>query len=211
MMKINGKMAGMVLGAFLIAGVTALLIGLIASKASEPRTLEEDAYPIEVAEVAPSTVAKVKSEDGANEAVKAKTVKKKNMPEPILAMLAEADIARGQKLSKACAACHKFDQGAGNGVGPNLWNIVGRKKQSVSDFKYSGTLNSQGGDVWTYAELNKWLWKPKKYASGTKMSYAGMKKTKDRAALIAWLHTLSASPKALPSAADIAAEAKDAE
>lgn len=196
----NGKMLGMVLGAFLIAGVVALSAGFIAKNASAPRILEEDAYPIEVVDLVNTEV--VNAEGGVAEAV---PMKKKKVPEPILAMLAEADIVRGQKVTKACAACHTFDQGGRNGVGPNLWNIVGRKKQSVSGFKYSGSLNSQGGDVWTYAELNKFLYKPKKYASKTKMSYAGIKKTKDRAAVIAWLRTLSGSPKSLPSTSAIAA------
>lgn len=190
---------GIIIAAFAIAGVVAILSGFIATKVSTPSVLEEDAYPIEVVEV----VSGASAVSGVKESTK--PIKKKGA-EPILAMLADADVARGQKVSKACAACHTFDQGSKNGVGPNLWNVVGRKKQSVSGFKYSGTLNSQGGEVWTYAELNKYLWKPKKYAPGTKMSYAGIKKTSDRAAVIAWLRTLSGSPKALPSASAIAAE-----
>ncbi|MEC7576632.1 MAG: cytochrome c family protein, partial [Pseudomonadota bacterium] len=55
--------------------------------------------------------------------------------------------------------------------------------------------------------LNKFLWKPKKYASGTKMNYIGLKKPEDRASIIAYMRTLSASPVALPSAAEISAEA----
>ncbi|MEM7618782.1 MAG: cytochrome c family protein, partial [Pseudomonadota bacterium] len=128
------------------------------------------------------------------------------LPEPILALIADADIARGQKLSKACAACHSFDQGGANGVGPNLYSIVGAKKQNVAGFSYSGVLNQNGEEQWGYEALNKFLWKPKKYAPGTKMNYIGLKKPEDRAAMIAWLRTLSSSPKALPSDSAIAAE-----
>jgi cytochrome c len=122
-----------------------------------------------------------------------------------MALLASADVARGQKLSKACAACHSFDNGGANGVGPNLYNIVGAAKQAKAGFAYSGVLNANGVNNWSYDSLNKFLWKPKKYAKGTKMSYAGMKKPEDRAAIIAWLNTLG-SNKPAPSAAEIAAE-----
>ena len=62
------------------------------------------------------------------------------------------------------------------------------------------------GGTWTYAEMNHFLWKPKAYIEGTKMNYLGLKKPEDRAALIAWLRTLSSSPAALPSQAEIDAE-----
>ena len=123
-----------------------------------------------------------------------------------MALIADADIARGQKLSKACAACHSFDQGGPNGVGPNMYNVVGAKKQSKDGYAYSGVLNQNGEEQWTYEALNKFLWKPKKYAPGTKMNYIGIKKPEDRAAMVAWLRTLSPSAKPLPTASAIAAE-----
>jgi cytochrome c len=178
-----------IFAAVLVAGIIAMFAGFIADQLTHPHELEEHAYKIEGIETA------------------AGSAKVEKVAEPILAMLAEADIARGQKVSKACAACHSFEKGGRNGVGPALWNVVGRKKQSVAGFTYSGALNAQGGDVWNYAELNKFLWKPKKYAPGTKMSYVGIKKPTDRAAMVAWLRTLSDSPKAMPSAAQIAADA----
>ena len=180
-----------IFAALLVAGIIAMFAGFIAKNLTQPHELKENAFKIEGVESAGGDAAKEK------------------LPEPVLAMLAEADVARGQKLSKACAACHSFDKGGANGVGPNLWGIVGRSKQSVGGFTYSGSLNEQGGNLWNYAELNKFLWKPKKYASGTKMNYIGLKKPKDRAAMIAWLRTLAPSSKALPSAAQIAAEAAE--
>ncbi len=179
-----------IFAAFLVAGIVAMFSGFIAKQFTAPHHLEEDAYPIEGVE---------------SVGVGAKVEK---LAEPVLAMLAAADVARGQKVSKACAACHTFTQGGANGVGPNLWSIVGRQKQNVSGFSYSGGLNSQGGNVWSYAELNKFLWKPKKYAPGTKMNYVGLKKPEDRAAIIAWLNTLG-SNKSMPSTAQIEAEAKE--
>lgn len=184
----GGMESNKIFAAILVAGIVAMLAGFVAEKLTHPEKLKEEAYPIEGAETAGSGP------------------KKEKIAEPILAMLAEADVARGQKVSKACAACHSFDNGGPNGVGPNLWNIVGRKKESASGFSYSGSLSANGGDTWTYEELNKFLWNPKKYASGTKMSYIGLKKPEDRAALIAWLRSLSTNPKPLPGAAAIAAE-----
>lgn len=178
-----------VFAAILVAGIVAMLAGFVAEKLVHPEKLKENAFPIEVAEGAGAGGAKVEKK-----------------AEPVLALLATADIARGQKLSKACAACHSFDKGGPNGVGPHLWGVVGVKKQNISDFKYSGALNANGEDYWTYAALNEFLWKPKKYAPGTKMSYAGLKKPEDRAAIIAWLRTLEDSPKALPNQTEIAAE-----
>lgn len=177
-----------IFAALLVAGIIAMFSGFMAKQLTAPHELKEDAYPIEGVESAGGSA------------------KVEKVAEPILAMLADADVARGQKVAKACAACHSFNQGGANGVGPNLWNIVGRQKQNVAGFSYSGTLNSQGGDVWTYAELNKYLWKPKKYAPGTKMNYVGLKKPEDRAAIVAWLRTLAPAPKALPSSSDVAVE-----
>lgn len=177
-----------IFAAVLVAGIIAMFSGFLAEKMVHPHKLKENAFSIEGVESAGGAPAKEK------------------LAEPILAMIAEADVARGQKLSKACAACHSFDKGGANGVGPNLWNIVGAKKQSHAGFSYSGVLNAQGEENWTYASLNKFLWKPKKYAPGTKMNYVGIKKPEDRAAMVAWLRTLADSPKPAPNATQIAAE-----
>ncbi len=176
-----------IFAAILVAGITAMLAGFIADKFVHADKLKENAFKIEGVEVA---------------GVAAKA----DLPEPILALIADADVARGQKLSKACAACHSFDNGGANGVGPNLYNVVGITKQSHAGYAYSGVLNQNAEEQWTYEALNKFLWKPKKYAPGTKMNYIGIKKPEDRAAMIAWLRTLSSSPKALPSESAIAAE-----
>ncbi|NQZ13500.1 MAG: cytochrome c family protein [Alphaproteobacteria bacterium] len=185
----DGMEFNKIFAAILVAGIVAMFAGFIADKVVHPEKLKENTFAVEVAETAGAAGVKVEKK-----------------AEPILALIAEADIARGQKLSKACAACHTFDNGGANGVGPNLWGIIGRKKQTVSGFSYSGTLAASGEANWTYAAMNEFLWKPKKYAPGTKMNYAGLKKPSDRAALVAWLRTMSGSPKALPNAAAIAAE-----
>ena len=115
----------------------------------------------------------------------------------IAGLLAAADPANGEKLSKRCAACHTFDQGGAAKVGPNLWNIVGAPHAHMEGFSYSDALKNLEGN-WDYAALDAWLASPREYAPGNKMTFAGLKKPEDRADLIAWLRTLSESPQPLP-------------
>ena len=120
--------------------------------------------------------------------------------EPIASLLANADIEAGAKVAKKCASCHTFDKGGKKKVGPNLYNIVGRAMGSVETFGYSAALKAFGdGKKWSYAALNGFLYKPKKYIGGTAMGFAGLKKTADRANIIAYLRTIADSPAALPS------------
>lgn len=178
-----------IFAAVLVAGILAMLGGFIAKMVVHPHKLEKDAFTIEAME----------GSAGAGGAVAA-------MPEPILALIATADAARGEKIAKACAACHTFNKGGASGVGPNLYGVLGGPKDHVAGFAYSGELLKHGGNVWTYAELNKFLWKPKAYAPGTKMSFAGLKKPEERAALLAWLRTQADAEKPLPTDGEIAAE-----
>lgn len=178
-----------ILAAFLVAGITAYLAGFISKALVNPEELEQHAFNIEIVEAAYAAPdVKEAAEEASGEAVEgAATEEAPSLKD----MIADADMAKGKKKSKACAACHSFDKGGRNGVGPNLFGIVGSKKESVAGFKYSGKLNATGGDTWTYEELSAFLKKPKKYAPGTKMTYAGLKKDKDRANLIAWLEKQS--------------------
>lgn len=110
-------------------------------------------------------------------------------PEPVrdfAEVYAAADPAEGERLFRACRACHKVENGA-NGTGPHLYGIVGRPVDSVDGFAYSGALE-QVGDTWTPENLSKFLEDPKGTAPGTKMTYNGMDDIEDRANLIAWLN-----------------------
>jgi cytochrome c len=172
-----------IFASILLAGIIAMLSGFVSRSVVHVEAIDKDAYVIEAAETnaagAPAKPA------GA---------------EPILALLESADIAKGKKLAKACAACHSFDKGGANKVGPNLWNVVNAAISSKDGFAYSDALKAKNaeGVKWTYEELNAFLYKPKKYALGTKMSYIGMKKVKDRANMVAWLRSLSDNPAPLP-------------
>jgi cytochrome c len=115
----------------------------------------------------------------------------------IAALMAQGDIVSGEKIFKKCAACHSINKGGKNKIGPALYNIVGRTVGGVDDYKYSKALASYGKE-WTFEELNGFLLKPASYIKGTKMSYAGLRKEKDRASVIKYLNQNSDSPKPLP-------------
>lgn len=103
-------------------------------------------------------------------------------------LLAEADIGKGSKVFSKCKACHKVEPGE-NATGPTLYGVVGRPVDSVEGFGYSGKLE-EAADVWTPENLNHFLANPKKFAPGTAMSFAGLRKEKDRANVIAYLDSL---------------------
>ncbi|MGB0631047.1 MAG: c-type cytochrome [Alphaproteobacteria bacterium] len=142
---------------------------------------------------------------GAEKAVVASKAAKPKKPEPlqpIVGMLASADATAGEKVFKKCAACHKVAKDGKNGIGPNLWNIVGAKRGAVDGFGYSDALKSKEGS-WTYESLNAFLAKPKGYVPGTKMSFAGLKKVQDRANVVAYLRNAADTPAPLPNEAEI--------
>ncbi|MBT4284158.1 cytochrome c family protein [Paracoccaceae bacterium] len=103
-------------------------------------------------------------------------------------VFASANLEKGSKVFSKCKACHKLDDGA-KGTGPHLYGVVGRATASISGYGYSKALVELSGD-WTPAALNGFLKDPKKYAPGTKMGFAGLKKIKDRANIIAFLNSI---------------------
>ena len=115
----------------------------------------------------------------------------------IAALMTLGDIVSGEKIFKKCAACHSINKGGKNKIGPALYNVVGRAVGGVDDYKYSKALAAYGKE-WTFEELNGFLTKPSSYLKGTKMSYAGLRKEKDRASIIKYLNQNSDSPKLLP-------------
>lgn len=118
---------------------------------------------------------------------------------PIAFYLASADVAKGEAVFKKCAACHNADKGGPNALGPNLWGTLGKPHGHVAGFAYSDALKSVPGN-WDWDSMSAWLANPKKYAPGTKMTFAGLSKPEDRANLIAFLNARSDSPLPLPAA-----------
>jgi cytochrome c len=119
--------------------------------------------------------------------------------EPIGKLLASANIERGQGSTRACAACHNFEKGGPNGLGPNLYGVVGRARASAPGFAYSDAMKAKGGE-WTVDDLNKFLTSPKDFVPGTKMNFPGFSKGSQRADVIAYLNSLADNPKPLPVA-----------
>jgi cytochrome c len=111
----------------------------------------------------------------------------------IMALFASTNASEGEKVFKKCAACHNIAQGGGNKIGPALWGILGRKAGSVSDYKYSKAMVAYG-KPWSFEEMDRFLTKPKEWVKGTKMSFAGLKNSKERAALILYMNENSSNP-----------------
>ena len=83
----------------------------------------------------------------------------------------------------------------------------------AAGFAYSSDLSGHGGN-WDFANLNEWLAAPKKFASGTKMSFAGLGNAEDRANLIVYLNNQGSNvplPAAPAAAAPADAAAKPAD
>ena len=115
----------------------------------------------------------------------------------IMALLASASLADGEKVFKKCAACHSIAKGGSNKIGPALYNVLGRNMAGLEDYKYSKALIAFGKS-WTFQEMNSFLIKPTAYIKGTKMAFAGLKKEKDRASVILYMNSKSDSPLQKP-------------
>ncbi len=178
----TNTIAGWVLAAVFVA----LGFGMVGSLIFKHEPLEKPGYPIEGAvEV---------SADGPA------------VPDvPIEVMLASADPAKGAEVFKKCGSCHNAAEGGANGIGPNLWGILGKPIAKHAGFAYSDVLMAKGGN-WDFTAMNEWLINPRKFASGTKMSFAGLANPQDRADVIAWLNAQGSN---LPLPAAPAAAAAD--
>jgi cytochrome c len=173
------KVLGAVLGTCLILLAVHIASGAIFS----PPVLAKPGYEVAVKEEQPAE----KPKAGGGE-------------EPFDTVLASASAQHGEQVAKQCQICHNLKEGQGPKVGPDLWNVVGRKIASVSGFDYSSALKGKSG-TWTFDLLNEWLTKPSAFAPGTKMTFAGLSRENQRADLIAYLDTLSDHPVPLPKAA----------
>ena len=111
----------------------------------------------------------------------------------IMALFASTSAAEGAKVFKKCAACHSIAEGGKNKIGPALWGVLGRQAGSLPDYKYSKAMAAYG-KKWSFEEMNGFLIKPKDWIKGTKMSYAGLKSEKERAAVILYMNENTNSP-----------------
>jgi len=167
--------------AILLAGIVAMVSGLVADGLyygglEKPKDEGKRGYSIAGAETAGA--------EGAAPAAEEK-------PVDIKPFMAKADVNAGKEQVKKCSACHTFDSGGKNGVGPNQFGLVGSSWAHRDDYTYSQAIGAQKGKKkWDAQTLSDFLAGPSKYAPGTKMTFAGIKNPQDRANLIAYLSTL---------------------
>lgn len=163
--------------------VMALLLALVVMKTADlasdalvhPQMLTKNAYAIE----------------GVEEVAGATAVKEEPL-QPIEPLLASASVDQGKEVAKQCLQCHSFEKGGPNKIGPNLNACFEGDIAAHEGFAYSAALKDKK-DKWTAENLNHFLFKPREFASGTKMSFAGLKKPEDRAAVIKYLQSLKGS------------------
>ena len=170
-----------IIGAILLVALLVIGIGKVSNLVFKVKQPEKAGYEVEVETVETSKTTEEEVVEEVN----------------IAALLATGDLSHGEKVFKKCAACHSIESGGGNKIGPALYNVVGRKIGSISDYKYSKALIEYGKN-WNFEELNGFLLKPQTWIKGTKMAYAGLRKEKDRASVILYLNKYSDSPLPLP-------------
>lgn len=161
--------------AILLSSLIAMLSGFVANVLYKPNIkINQRGYAITVTDDNTSSN---------NEAVKEE---KFDIPE----LMKNANAELGREIAKKCISCHSFEKGGPNKVGPHLWNVAGRQKAHVDDYKFSAALTALGGS-WDDESLFYFLHKPSKYAPGTKMSFIGLSKPEDIVNIIMFLKTVA--------------------
>ena len=167
----------------IVSIVLAVILVLVINKITDViyyvEKLEKSAYQVAIITTGSTTTTEKNSED----------VVSGN----IMTLFASTSVADGAKVFKKCAACHSIAQGGGNKIGPALWGVLGRKAGSISDYKYSKAM-AKHEKAWSFDEMNSFLIKPKDWIKGTKMSFAGLKNAKDRAAVILYMNENTDNP-----------------
>ncbi len=166
-----------IIASVLVAGIVAMVAGILSREIVHPRHLEHPVYMPPGAESGAAPAAAEASTAPAG-------------PEPIGPAMAKADPKHGQEVAKVCLQCHTFGKGEPNKIGPNLFGVMEENIASVPNYQFSQALAADKGEKWDPEKLNVWLYKPQEFAKGTKMSFPGLPKVQDRADVIAYLETL---------------------
>ncbi len=173
------KIFGGVLGTLLVWRVILEIGGLI----YVPQEQAEAAYLSDLPQIGPVVASEVINDD-------------------LPTLLVSADVAKGERVARKCKSCHGFEQGGRNGIGPNLWDVIGRDRARIDGFNYSSAMRAFGGS-WDFQSLSDYLENPKKFIQGTNMAFVGIKKPDDRANLLAYMRTFSDSPVDVPVASPV--------
>jgi cytochrome c len=163
-------------GWVLFAGIVALGASIVSSEVFHQERPEEMGYPIEGVVV---------EGDGAT------------ADKPIAFYLASGDAAKGEAVFKKCAACHNAEPGGANALGPGLYGVMGNPVAGHPGFAFSEALKSKGG-TWDWETMSQWLSNPKKFAPGTKMTFAGLGNPQDRADVMLFLNSRDSAPLPVP-------------
>jgi cytochrome c len=179
-MNDSGLEINKIAGAVLLAGVIAMTAGLLSeglyAGGGHGHEEAKRGYTIAGAETAGDASGAPQAEE---------------KPVDIATLMGAADVKAGEALIKKCTACHTFDKGGKNGVGPNQWALMGSSFAHMEGYAYSDAFKAEHGKKkWGNQEMSDFLANPKKYLPGNKMAFAGMKNPQDRANLIAYLNTL---------------------
>jgi cytochrome c len=172
-----------IIGAILMTALIVIGINKLSDTIFHVEKPEKSAYKIEGVELALSS----------DVTTEVKEVVQLDIKE----ILAMGNLAHGEKVFKKCSACHIVAKGGKNKIGPALYGIVGKASAVSEGYSYSKALKAHGKN-WSFEELNAYLLKPQAHIKGTKMSFAGLRKDKDRASVILYLNSLSDSPLPKP-------------
>jgi cytochrome c len=164
-----------IIASVLTAMIVAMVSGILASQLIRPKELAQPVY----LPVAPEPAAGAPAGQPAAAG-----------PEPIGPLLAKADPKKGEQTAKVCAACHTFNKGGANKIGPNLWGITQEAMAEIPGYQFSAAMQTHKGEKWDTEKLNQWLWNPQSLIKGTKMTFAGIPDAQKRADVIAYLDTL---------------------
>ena len=102
---------------------------------------------------------------------------------------AAGDPKKGAQTVVLCQACHSFDKGGDDGIGPNLFGVAGRKPASRPNYSYSAALKAVNFK-WTNDKLKAWVMGPARLVPGTKMTFAGLSSPAKADDVVAYLDTL---------------------
>ncbi|WP_432474737.1 c-type cytochrome [Amphritea sp. HPY] len=103
-------------------------------------------------------------------------------------------IERGSEVFNKCTACHRIDKEQSHFVGPNLHDLAGRIVGSAEGFKYSRQLRKDSR-TWNAELFDQFITAPAEMFPRTRMAFAGLKKSQERADLYCFIKNLKEASK----------------